>query len=108
MDTMNFIQKNWFPILMLGVLIFMLIKGQGKEEEYKKEIEERKEIIKELEAKVAEDIKIINELKIKDTVFVDRIERIKGETNEKIKLVDTMSVSDMQGFFSDRYPVNEQ
>lgn len=107
MDTMNFIQKNWFPILMLGVLLYMLINSQGKLEKYEKEKKEFEEKIKSLEKTVAKDMKIIDSLKTRDTVYVDRIKTIKEKADEKIKLVDTMSVSTMQGFFADRYPVKE-
>lgn len=107
MDTMNFIQKNWFPILMIGVLLFMLFNSQGKLEKYEKEKKEYEDRIKSLEQTVVEDMKIINSLKTKDTVYVDRIKTIKEKADEKIKLVDTMSVSTMQGFFADRYSINE-
>lgn len=106
MELMNIIQKYWFPILMIGVLIYLLINSQNKINMYQQEIENHKLDIKDLEEQVVKDLRIINKLKSKDTIFIDRIERIKGETNEKIKLVDTMSVSSMQSFYTDRYSDN--
>lgn len=103
---MTFIGKNWFPLLIIGVLLFVLIKSQFKIDKYKDEIKQRELRIKTLNARVEKDLKIIDSLKRIDTVFIDRITKIKVETNEKIKLVDTMSISDMQSFYTNRYPEN--
>ena len=104
---MNFIEKYWLPLLFLGVIIFLLVNSQAKVKQYKDQIDTLNVESELLEERAKQDLKEIENLKQNDTVFVDRIREIIKETDENIKLVDTMSVSDMQGFFSDRYPVKE-
>lgn len=106
MEIMIFIQKYWLPLLLLGVIIFILIKNQSDLKEYKAEVKLQNKEIKKLEIAVEKDLKLINNLKKRDTVYIDRIKEIKTKANENIKFVDTMSISDMQSFYTNRYPDN--
>lgn len=101
---MSFLSQYWFPLLFLAVIVFLLIQSQVDINKYKKQVKGYKDKIRDLQEQIDIDMKVIDSLSKIDTVYIKEIETIKGETNEKIKLVDTMSVSDMQSFYSDRYP----
>lgn len=108
MSILNFLQKNWFLLLLLIVFIYISFDSQSKLNKYKEQIKGYQDQIKELNIKTQKQIKIIDSLKKLDTVIVEKIKYIKEKTDEQIKYVDTMSVSDMQDFFSDRYPIKKE
>jgi len=100
---MSNITDNWFPLLLLAVLIFLLIRSQIDINKYKSQVIDYKEKIETLRHQIDVDMHIIDSLSDIDVVFVKEIDTIKLKADEKIKFVDTMSVSDMQSFYSDRY-----
>lgn len=104
---MVFLSKNWLWILAIGVAIFLIIQGDKDIRALKKENRQLKSEIKQYQELVEKNLELIDALSIKDTVYVDRIKTIKAKADVQVKYVDTMSVSDMQDFFSDRYPDQE-
>lgn len=105
--NMKFLIDNWFLVLFLVVLIYLLVQSQINENKYKKENSDFKLKVKNLEIKISKDIKVIDSLCKLDSIYSAKIEKLKSETKDKIKFVDTMSVSDMQSFYSDRYSSKE-
>lgn len=100
---MAFIQKYWLPILFVIVLVYLFVDAQLKERAYKAEIKKHEQQIDSLNLVIKADIALIEELKEQDTVYIKDIKEIKLKADEKIKLVDTMSVSSMQKFYTERY-----
>ena len=103
---MKFLEKHWFSILLIGVLCFVLFKSQSKINELEEEaikIEKENEL---LELKVDESLERIKALSEQDTIYLDSIITIKEKLYVKIKTVDTMSISELQSFFTERYPEN--
>jgi hypothetical protein len=101
---MTFLQKYWPTILFVAILVYFFVDAKIKENAYKAEIKKHNEKIDSLNKVIQVDLVIIDSLKKKDTVYIKEIKEIKAETNENIKNVDTMSVSNLQSFYSKRYP----
>jgi hypothetical protein len=100
---MAFIQKYWMPILFVAVLVYLFVDAQLKERAYRAEIKKHEKQIDSLHSVIETDLALIESLKDKDTVYIEDIKEIKLKADEKIKLVDTMSVSSMQKFYTERY-----
>ena len=100
---MKFLERYWFPILLIATLLFILYNSQNKinvlEEEAKLLEKEVEGLVEMVDVNLVE----IDSLKSLDPEIVKEIEYIKLEADENIKFVDTMSVSDMQGFYANRY-----
>lgn len=105
-SIMLFLQRNWLPILLLIIIAYSLINTQIKYNRYEKLIKSKEEKIDSLNKVIKEELDNIEEMKEIDTVYITEIKEIKIKADENIKYVDTMSVSDMQSFFSERYRKN--
>jgi hypothetical protein len=101
--VLNYIQNNWFAIAMIIIVVYMVSSMQITKNKYEKDIVIYKDKISALEKENEISLKIIDSLRKMDTVYIEKIKTIKGESYETIKLIDTMSISSMQKFFSDRY-----
>lgn len=101
---MKFFKTHWFSILLIAVIAFVAFKSQLKISELEKEAIEIANQNKILELRVEASLEEIETLSIKDTVYIDSIITIKERINVKIKAVDTMSISELQSFFTERYP----
>ena len=100
---MKFFKTHWFSILLVGILCFVLFKSQSKISELEEEAIKIENENKLLEVKVDGYLEEINTRTEQDTVYIDSIVYIKERTNDKIKAVDTMSISDLQSYFTGRY-----
>lgn len=100
---MSFISENWLLLLFVAILLYLFIQAQVENNRYKQDVVGFKEKIKDLQEQIDIDVHVIDSLSKIDTVFIKEIEVIKEEADEKIKLVDTMSVSNMQSFYTKRY-----
>jgi hypothetical protein len=99
----KFITKNWFSILILAILAFLIYDSQRDLNKYREQVEDYKVKIIDLQDQIDIDIKTIDSLSKVDPIIVKEIDTIKLKADENIKFVDTMSVSDMQSFYSERY-----
>lgn len=99
----KFITKNWFSILILAILAFLIYDSQRDLNKYREQVEDYKVKIINLQDQIDIDIKTIDSLSELDPIIVKEIDTIKLKADENIKFVDTMSVSDMQSFYSERY-----
>jgi hypothetical protein len=106
--TKNFIEKYWkgFIIIVLLIFAFFLFnKTKSLESKIVNTLEKAKE--HEIKANFYKDIykKLLEEdiaLEVKYDSLVIEKNKVKILYNEKIKLVDKYSVSDMQQYFNER------
>jgi len=102
--VLNFIKNQWFGILIILVLIFLQIKSQQEISLYEEKLQEINEQIKIYEEK-DELLRIkIDSLSNVDVKVVEKIRTIKEKEYVQLKVVDSMPISELQGFFADRYP----
>lgn len=100
---MDFVSKNWFALLMVGIIIFIVVDTQNRVnllERKKYKLESR---ITELNSQIFAHSYTIDSLKNIDNTIIKEIEVIKLVKDETIKFIDTMSVSSMQSVFAARY-----
>ena len=100
---MQYLKDQWLAVIIIVVLIFFTLSEQNKNnlliEQTK--ILERKILV--LEKKDHESSKIIDSLSRVDTVIVNRIKTIKEKEYVQIRIIDSLPVSGLQSFFTDRY-----
>jgi hypothetical protein len=103
-QVINFIRNQWFGIFIILVLLWTSYESSKEVELYKLKLEEIKnqiEIYKEKDRKLQ---KKIDSLNTADAVVVKEIQTIKEKEYVQIKVVDSMPISELQEFFTDRYP----
>jgi hypothetical protein len=93
---LRFIKKQWFGFVVIAFWIFVTIIGEG---ELKPLIEKRKK----LDVEIAKEQKKIDTIYIENIKIKKKIKYIKQKENDTIKIIDTMSISELQRYFSDRY-----
>ena len=100
--VLNFIKNQWFGVLIILVLLFLHYQASQEIELYKLKLEEINKQIKIYEEK-DELLRIkIDSLSNVDEKVVEKIRTIKEKV--QLKVVDAMLVSDLQEFFTERYP----
>ena len=100
---MKIIKQHWFSVLLIIFLAYILFVSQKQNAELVKQIETLEESNVLLEEQSSMYIIQIDSLENIDAEIIKDIRYIKIKENEAITAVDTMSISDLQGFFSERY-----
>ena len=103
LETFQFIRKQWFGFLILGVLVFMQFNSSIEMQLYKEQI---KQLEKQIEHYVELDElnkKKIDSLSSLEQEVITEIETIKEKEYVQIKVVDSLPVSKLQQFFTERY-----
>lgn len=103
MKIINYLSKNWILIIIIIIGGYILIDGDADIRKYKKEIKELKSDIKDLNKIIENNLILIDELSKQDTIYLEKIKIIKQKADVQTIYVDTMSISDKQNFFSERY-----
>ena len=100
----TFLKEQWLTCVIIIVLVFMQVQTDAKVAIYK-------EALKHLELKIEQYKKSDEELryKIDSLSFLEKevireIETIKEKEYVQIKVVDSLPISELQQFFTDRYP----
>ena len=102
--VLNFLKNQWFGLLIIIVLLFLNLQSQKEISLYEEQLREINEQIKIYEEK-DELLRIkIDSLSNVDEKVVEKIRTIKEKEYVQLKVVDAMLVSDLQEFFTDRYP----
>jgi hypothetical protein len=100
----NFIKSQWLGIVLLIVFIMYSISSTLKTNKYIEEREKFKIKISSLELLANENKKLIDSLKRIDGVYVEKIKIIKQKEYEQIRIIDSLPASELQSYFSERYP----
>lgn len=100
----TFVKKQWFAFFIIILLIFMQIQADAKVAIYE-------ETLKQLQVKIEQYKKSDEKLKHKvdslsslEKDVIREIQTIKEKEYVQIKVVDSMHISELQQFFTDRYP----
>lgn len=100
---MNFIKNQW----LAGVVIIIWIIVSLSSNNNKELLEETKQLkieVDSLQTISAEKGKQIDSLSEVDTLIVNKIKTIKEKEYVEIKVIDSLPISGLQGYFSERYP----
>jgi len=103
MRIINFLRDQWFAIVIIAILVFMQVESDQRVAIYEEQlIELRKEI--EFYKVKDEQLKYkIDSLSSLDKEVVEKIKIIKQKEYVQVKMVDSIPVSELQKFFTDRY-----
>jgi hypothetical protein len=100
---LNFIKNQWFGDLIIAILLFLQYKADQEIQIYKLELQE---INKQIELYKIKDEQLqikIDSLSSLDVKVVEKIRTIKEKEYVQLKVVDSMPISKLQEFFTDRY-----
>ena len=100
----RFFRQQWLGgiliiVWFISVFIYQIKKKELVEKAYVLEAK-----VKELEKKANAELKSVDSFKTIDTLIVTRIKIIKQKEYEKIRIIDSLPVSGLQQYFTDRYP----
>jgi len=99
----NFFKNQWLSLAIIFLLIFMQIKSDESIAQYEIQLDELQE---KLDYYKANDLKLkysIDSLSTLDKEVIEKIRVIKEKEYVQVKVVDSMPISKLQQFFTDRY-----
>lgn len=102
--VLNFIKNQWFGVLIILVLLFLNLQSQREISLYEEKLQEINDQIEIYEER-DELLRIkIDSLSNVDEKVVEKIRTIKEKEYVQLKVVDDMPISELQDFFTERYP----
>jgi hypothetical protein len=99
----KFIKKQWLGSILIVLFILFLIYGIGKNSELKKEKEALEKDIEMLEQKELLHWYKLDSLKVSESTIIKKEKILIQLQHDTIKVIDTMSISELQSYFTDRY-----
>ena len=100
----NFLKDQWLALGIIILLVFLQIQSDAKVVLYQDALKKLQLEIEEYKKSDAELKHIIDSLSSLEKDVVKEIQTIKEKEYVQIKVVDSMPISELQQFFSDRYP----
>ena len=98
------LERQWLAVIIAALWLFSYTANQEKNEmliEHTKDLEAKVLVLEEEAHKSA---KIIDSLSKIDTVIVSKIKIVKQKEYVQVKVIDSLPISGLQKYFSDRYP----
>ena len=102
--VLNYLREQYLAVIITVIWIFFTLHSQQKNSVLLEQTKNLEIQILELEKKDHASAKIIDSLSKIDTLIVNRIKIIKQKEYVQIKVIDSLPVSGLQKYFSDRYP----
>ena len=100
----KFFKEQWLGSILIIVWLISVFIYQDKKNELLNKAYILEAKVKELQKKAKTELKDIDSLKTIDTIIVTRIKIIKQKEYEKIRIIDSLPISGLQQYFTDRYP----
>tara|TARA_R110000822_G_scaffold39636_1_gene108716 strand:+ start:1357 stop:1665 length:309 start_codon:yes stop_codon:yes gene_type:complete len=101
---MDFIKNQWLAGVIVIIWIIIALYSDIINDRLLDERNELKIEIDSLESMSARKTEQINNLSKVDTIIVHKIKTIKEKEYVKIKSIDSLDISGIQQFFTERYP----
>jgi hypothetical protein len=99
----KFIKEQWLGSILIVLFILFLIYGIGKNSELKKQKEALEKDIEVLEQKELLHWYKLDSLKVSESTIIKKEKILIQIQHDTIKVIDTMSISELQRYFTDRY-----
>lgn len=100
----KFIKSQWLAFVLLFIWILSVVMYNHKKELLIKETKILDLKIDKLNSDISKYKIVIDSLKFVDTIIVTKIKTIKQKEYEKIRVIDSLPVSGLQSYFTERYP----
>ena len=97
------LEKQWLAVVIAALWLFTYTTSQEKNSSLIEKTKELEIQVSNLEKKDHEYAEKIDSLSKIDTVIVNKIKTIKQKEYVQIKVIDSLPISGLQKFFSDRY-----
>jgi hypothetical protein len=99
----KFIKQQWLGSILIVLFFLFLFYGIGQNSELKKEKEALEKDIEVLEQKELLHWYKLDSLKVSESTIIKKEKILIQIQHDTIKVIDTMSVSELQKYFTDRY-----
>ena len=99
----NFIKQQWLGSFLIVLFILFLLYGINENNELKNEKQKLEKDIQLLEQKELLHWYKLDSLKINESNILKKEKILLQIQRDTIKVIDTMSVSELQKYFTDRY-----
>jgi len=99
----QYLKDQYLAVIITVIWIFFTLYNQNKNDILIQQTKKLEAKIIVLEEKDHESGKIIDSLSRVDTVIVNRIKIIKQKEYVQIRIIDSLPVSGLQRYFTDRY-----
>jgi hypothetical protein len=97
------LEKQWLAVVIAALWLFSYTINQEKNNKLLEQTKNLEEQVLVLEKKNDASVKVIDSLSKIDTVIVNKIKTIKQKEYVQIKVIDSLPISGLQKFFTDRY-----
>jgi hypothetical protein len=101
--VLNYLREQYLAVIITVIWIFFTLYAQQKNALLLEQTKELENKIIYLEQKDQEAAKVIDSLSKVDTLIVNRIKTIKEKEYVQIRIIDSLPVSELQKYFTDRY-----
>ena len=102
--VLNYLREQYLAVIITVIWIFFTLYSQQKTAVLLEQTEKLEGKIIYLEQRDHEAAKLIDSLSKIDTVIVNRIKTIKQKEYVQIRIIDSLPVSGLQSYFTERYP----
>ena len=99
----KFIKQQWLGSTLIVLFILFLLYGIEKTNELKKEKQRLEKEVKVLEQKEELHWNKLDSLKITENTIIQKEKTLIQIQHDTIKIIDSMSISELQKYFTDRY-----
>jgi len=100
----KFLKEQWLGSVLIILWLISIFMYQNKKNELLNKAYILESKLKQLEKKAKIELKDVDSLKTIDTIIVTRIKIIKQKEYEKIRIIDSLPISGLQSYFTERYP----
>jgi hypothetical protein len=99
----KFIKQQWLGTILIILFILFLVYGIGQNSELEKEKQRLEKEIEVLEEKEKLHWNKLDSLKITENTIIKKEKILIKIQHDTIKVIDTMSISELQKYFANRY-----
>lgn len=99
-----FFKQQWLGSVLIIIWIISIFMYQEEKNELLNKAYVLESKVKKLEKKAKAELKSVDSLKTIDTIIITRIKIIKQKEYETIRIIDSLPVSGLQSYFTERYP----
>ena len=99
----KFIKQQWLGSILIILFILFLLYGIGQNNELKKEKQLLEKDIELLKQREESHWDKLDSLKLTENTIIQKEKILIKIQHDTIKIIDSMSVSELQRYFTDRY-----